>query len=270
MYTISLLRVIDKNNTIDKLTTDEKINLQKKDFEDKFIIVDYVNDAYQIVDNFEYFHYSLVTKNNCINIKFIDDSEDYLENIVRQLLIRVQKEILNPMETAFLYQEIFEFTDIRQNDFSKKISKTQGAISNKLRLLKLPIFIQIEIFKGTITERHGRAILQLMGKPFYEKISKVLLAKILKFNWNVSRLEKEINIYLNKPTIEELRINIKELKSKRSISDHKNILAINDLENSIKKSVAQIKEFDDKLEIEEISGVSKGDYIFLVRLKDIN
>ena len=270
MYEVSVLRISDSDKKINSLTEEQKAQILKKDFSEEILTVEYVNNMYNVVDNIEYYYYVITNKEGDVRMKFADESKKNISQVVGNLLYRLKREILNPMETSLVYSEVLLFGNVSQHELALEVNKTQGAISNKLRLLKLPKYVQVEIFKGNITERHGRAILQMAKSPFFDKIARTLLAKTLEFNWNVSRLENEIDTYLDKPKNEEIRFNVKELKTKRKIKNRKNILSINEIEAGISSSIKRSIKSNEKLIIEDVSGVNGDDYIFLIRLKDVS
>ncbi len=50
---------------------------------------------------------------------------------------------------------------LTQEQIAKRLGKSQSALSNKLRLLKLPAEVRYFIEKEGLTERHARALLKL-------------------------------------------------------------------------------------------------------------
>ncbi len=77
------------------------------------------------------------------------------------LIENIQREDLNPMEVALAYKEIMEKLNLNQEDLAQKVSKSRTAVTNTLRLLKLPDFVQDKISRGEISEGHARAVLTL-------------------------------------------------------------------------------------------------------------
>ena len=63
-------------------------------------------------------------------------------------------------EAAGLYQLIRIF-GLSQEEAARRIGKSQSAVANKLRLLKLPEDILEALRENGLTERHGRALLRL-------------------------------------------------------------------------------------------------------------
>lgn len=254
-YKLSILRIFD---------TGEK--LEKESEVSNFCHVEYVDDKYVLKSNRDYYLRMMKEGQKYINVLIDND----MNSLVTNLVIKVSTQILNPMETAFIYEEIFEFADIAQNVLATRIGKTQGAISNKLRLLKLPFFVQREIIKGNLKERHGRAILTLASHPSYEEHARELTVKTLENNLRVVDLENEINIILGKPLVKDVRVNVKEIKSKRELKNREAIISLNQLNLDIENSFEIIKKSLPNIVIEKNDGVSGNDYIINIVLKDIN
>lgn len=254
-YKLSVLRIFDSGE-----------QLEKESEQANFCHVKYIDDKYILQSNRDY--YNRMTKEGQKYINVIIDND--INQLVTSLVVKVSKEILNPMETAFIYEEIFELANIAQNVLATKVNKTQGAISNKLRLLKLPFFVQREIIKGNLKERHGRAILTLATHPNYEEHARSLTVKTLEANLRVVDLENEINVILGKPQIKDVKVNVKEIKSKRELKNREAIISLNQLNADIEKSFEIIKKSLPNVEIEKNDGISGNDYIINIVLKDIN
>ncbi|NTU99119.1 ParB/RepB/Spo0J family partition protein [Candidatus Falkowbacteria bacterium] len=77
------------------------------------------------------------------------------------LIENIQRENLNPIETAISYQKLMNEFNLGQDDLSKRLSKSRPGIANCLRLLSLPEEIQKGLIDGSITESHAKVILGL-------------------------------------------------------------------------------------------------------------
>lgn len=77
------------------------------------------------------------------------------------LIENIQREDLNPIETALGYRNLMHKFEISQTDLAQYCGKSKAAVSNALRLLDLPAHMQEALQDGTITEGHGRALLML-------------------------------------------------------------------------------------------------------------
>jgi len=101
------------------------------------------------------------------------------------LVENVQREDLNPIETAKGYQRLLSELALSQNEISKRIGKERSSVANTLRLLQLPKSIQNMILSDRLSEGHARAILAVRDPD-----QQVLLAKrIVKEGLSVREVE---------------------------------------------------------------------------------
>lgn len=77
------------------------------------------------------------------------------------LIENIQREDLNPIETALGYRNLMNKFYITQIDLASYCGKSKAAISNSLRLLDLEPEIQQALQEGTLSEGHGRALLMV-------------------------------------------------------------------------------------------------------------
>lgn len=105
------------------------------------------------------------------------------------LLENLQREDLTAIEEARTYQTILSLDNITQEELGRSLGKTQSAISNKLRLLNLPIEVQDALLKEKISERHARSLLNVVNKE--DQID--FLNLIIKYRMSVKDLDQAIN-----------------------------------------------------------------------------
>ncbi len=271
IFRISSLRVIDLHKKIETLNESQKLIAEKK-YQDKlsqyYVEVTYKNGMYIVENNFDYYYVCKLKKQSTINVG-INTSE--LDQIKKHLLYRSQNEILNPMISALIFQELSEINKMGQKDISQEIGKSQGAISNKKRLLKLPIFVQNELIKGTIKERHGRAILQLSKLDDFEEIARTVLLEIIKNNLNVSEATDLINEKLGKPKAKvKQELNIMEVKEISELKRPESKMIINYLKKELEGATVSVQKNFPNLVLELEEGLDKDDYVFLLKMKGIN
>lgn len=75
------------------------------------------------------------------------------------LIENIQREDINAMECARAYRQLIDEFDLTQEQVAQKVGKSRVAITNTLRLLKLPTRIQAAVNGGEISEAHARALL---------------------------------------------------------------------------------------------------------------
>lgn len=104
------------------------------------------------------------------------------------LIENLQREDLTPIEEAEAYERLLALQDITQEVLARKLGRSQSAIANKLRLLRLPTDVREALKQRTITERHARALLPLKD----EALQVTVLAEILEREWNVKETERRV------------------------------------------------------------------------------
>lgn len=80
------------------------------------------------------------------------------------LIENIQREDLNPIETADAFKRLMSDFNLTQEELSEKIGKDRATISNYLRLLKLSADIKSLISNGSLNMGHAKAILTIEGK----------------------------------------------------------------------------------------------------------
>lgn len=103
------------------------------------------------------------------------------------IIENVQRDDLSAIEEAIAYKSLIETYELSQTEVGKLIGKKPSTISNKIRLLKLNDDVKQAIASNQITERHGRAMLNLD-----EETQVKYLEKINSNNWTVKDLERDI------------------------------------------------------------------------------
>jgi ParB family chromosome partitioning protein len=77
------------------------------------------------------------------------------------LIENIQREDLNPIETADAFQRLIRDFNLTHEDISKKVGKDRATVSNYLRILKLPSDIMKWIAEGSLSIGHAKALLQI-------------------------------------------------------------------------------------------------------------
>lgn len=81
------------------------------------------------------------------------------------LIENIQREDLNPVETAEAFHRLMKDFSLTQEELSAKVGKDRATVANYLRLLKLPDEIKRFVNEGSLSMGHARAILSIEGKP---------------------------------------------------------------------------------------------------------
>jgi ParB family chromosome partitioning protein len=77
------------------------------------------------------------------------------------LVENIQRENLDPIEVAISYKRLIDECTLTQEQLSQKVSKQRSTITNYLRLLKLPVEIQLALRNGDISMGHARALINI-------------------------------------------------------------------------------------------------------------
>ena len=107
------------------------------------------------------------------------------EMLELSLIENLQREDLNPIDTATGYKGLLEECHLSQQQLAQKIGKDRSSVANTLRLLNLPEEVQKLISNGKISEGHARAILSLSTEK--EKIN--LSRRVVKEGLSVRKTE---------------------------------------------------------------------------------
>ena len=75
------------------------------------------------------------------------------------LIENVQRSDLNPIEEAAGYSELMERFGYTQEQVSEVVGKSRSHFANMLRLLKLPMPVQVLLQEGKLTAGHARALI---------------------------------------------------------------------------------------------------------------
>ncbi|MGC2423872.1 MAG: ParB/RepB/Spo0J family partition protein [Nitrospirota bacterium] len=77
------------------------------------------------------------------------------------LVENIQREDLNPIETAEAYERLVGEFKLTQEELSAKVGKDRSTVANFLRLLTLPPEVKRDLAEGALTMGHAKAILSL-------------------------------------------------------------------------------------------------------------
>ena len=101
-------------------------------------------------------------------IRTIDD-----ESVMEMALVEnIQREDLNAIEIALAYQHLLEESGMTQEKVSERVGKSRTAITNYLRLLRLPAQVQMALQKKEIDMGHARALLAVDSPSLQIKLFK--------------------------------------------------------------------------------------------------
>jgi len=103
------------------------------------------------------------------------------------LVENLQREDLNPMETARAFQRLVDDYGYTQEIIATKVGKERSTVANALRLLKLPKDITDLVEAGDLSEGHGRALLSAPSVSSMKKLARTAVSK----GWSVREVERQ-------------------------------------------------------------------------------
>jgi len=104
------------------------------------------------------------------------------------LIENLQRENINPIESAVAYNQLMTEFNLTQDDLSKRLGKSRSSIANVLRFLSLPEEIKTALAKKQISEAHAKYLLGLNGEV--KQLS--IFRKIIYNNLSVRETDKLI------------------------------------------------------------------------------
>jgi ParB-like partition proteins len=116
------------------------------------------------------------------------------------LIENLQRRDLDYIEEAVGLSRLIRMFGMSQEEAAKRIGKSQSAVANKLRLLKLPRDVLENLRSYGLSERHGRALLRL-SEPNAQRLA---LEYIAANNLTVAAAEEYIETLLKESTVEEM------------------------------------------------------------------
>ena len=103
------------------------------------------------------------------------------------LVENIQRDELGPIEEAQAYRLLTERFGLTQDQVAQRVGRSRAAITNMLRLLRLPGLIQEKVINGEITMGHARALL-----PLPEKVQVQLVQLIAGRGLSVRDVERRV------------------------------------------------------------------------------
>ena len=135
-----------------------------------------------------------------------------IENLLR--------EDLNMFEEAYGYKKLIDDHGLTQEEVARRMSSSQSAVANKLRLLRLPYDEQQKILEFGLSERHARAIIRL-GDP---EMRKSTIQHVHSNKLNVQATEEYVEARLQEQKGEKERSDISKEISQNASSKERELL----------------------------------------------
>lgn len=109
------------------------------------------------------------------------------------LIENLQREDLNPVDEAMGYEKLIKDFGITQEEAAERVGKSRSAVTNSLRLLKLPTQVISALRDGDISAGHARALAGLKNENDIIELLSRIIAEAL----SVRETENEVRWLLD-------------------------------------------------------------------------
>lgn len=144
----------------------------------------------------------------------IGGSKEQLREIA--IIENLHRQQLNPIEEAEAVKLLMEAHNLTQEEISRDLGRSRPAIANLLRLLTLPMDIQIMLKEGKLSPGHARALMTIKN----DKAMIVLANKCIENKWSVNALNQELERMRKKgKKAPEKKVNCPSQELKNMVTD---------------------------------------------------
>lgn len=198
------------------------------------ITVRSVDDHFELIMGERRFRASQLLELNAIPAVIIDVGDE--DSAVVALIENLQRVDLSYIEEAESYRQLITIHGLTQGELSDRVGKSQSAISNKLRILRLDSSVLDDLKNSKLSERHARALLKIKDP----KRQLIVLRRVIKQKMTV----KETEDYISKQVVKYKKNN----QSATYKVDHKIYL------NTIKKAFEMVRKMSDQaiMEVDDL------------------
>lgn len=103
------------------------------------------------------------------------------------LIENLQRRDLNTIEIATSYQKLRDQFNLTNEEIGKRVNKSQSAVQNTMRLLKLPKNVRELIAEGKLTEGQARPLIS-----WDEAFINAVIPRILAEEWSARKVEQYV------------------------------------------------------------------------------
>jgi ParB family chromosome partitioning protein len=103
------------------------------------------------------------------------------------LIENLQRRDLNTIETATAYQKLRDQFNLSNEAIGKRVNKSQSAVQNTMRLLKLPKHVRELIAEGKLTEGQARPLIS-----WDEAFIAAVVPRIIAEEWSARKVEQYV------------------------------------------------------------------------------
>lgn len=117
------------------------------------------------------------------------------------LVENIQRENLDPIETALSYQRLIDECKLTQEVMADRVGKKRSSVTNMLRLLKLPVKVQHDLKVGLLSVGHAKVLLGVDDTSVQEQLCDL----VIKQDLSVRELEKLVQEAVKAPSKKEAK-----------------------------------------------------------------
>ncbi len=118
---------------------------------------------------------------------YIREADDE-QSMAFALIENIQREDLSVLEVAMAYKRLLEEFDYTQAQVAERVGKNRTTVTNMLRLLTLPDFIQSALKSNLISMGHARSLINIENVADQQS----LLKKAIQNQWSVRQMEDAV------------------------------------------------------------------------------
>ena len=174
--------LIDRNENQPRKVFDEKaLNELSQSIKQHGIIqpliLQKIGDRYQIIAGERRFRAGRMAGLKTVPAIIKEYSKQEVSEV--SIIENLQREDLNPIESAKAIQALIEEFNLTQEEVADKLGKSRPAVANTLRLLSLPVEIIKFIEEGKLSAGHARTLLGLNDENIMLELANLVILKKL-------------------------------------------------------------------------------------------
>ena len=200
-----------------------------------------IGDKYEIIAGERRYKAAYIAGLTKVPAVIIDLNDN--ESAEVAIVENIQRKNLSPIEEAKSYKKLLDRGYLTQDELASRMGKTQGSISNKLRLLNLSTDVQDALLNNQISERHARSLLKLENEDDQIEV----LNRIIKQRMNVRDTDNLINSIINN----EEYVPINQVHKGFGLGGGKSSMDFNTFfdtsDNDIKSETSELPKIEDKV-----------------------
>lgn len=127
------------------------------------------------------------------------------ESMEMALVENLQREDLNPLETAAAYQALIDSFGFTKDQLAQRLGKSRAAVTNTLRLTRLPESVRELVLEEKLSEGHARALLGLETEERMLRVAERVQAGKLSVRKTEELVREELTRQQNAPEAEKPR-----------------------------------------------------------------